>query len=223
MNYNFVVYNKITFEQVGKLITSHSISLDDAIELLDTVRLEVVNSDDPDFMIDGKPCWYDDLEIALESEYTKAKYDALLDKCVVPNASGRKCFSLAVLDDDDIRWIVDNCPLDCLDVTDDGGNNLYEIAHEKGMILEDGDTIGNWMNTDIKIVVIKGNLYALNGSNGEKWLHCWKCTDRFTADPDGREYEIAPVYDWDRFNEEDGEFQDEDGAAISGIIGYEVL
>ena len=59
-----------------------------------------------------------------------------------------------------------------------------------------------WLDTDIDVVEIDGALYALNGWNGEKYLHCWKCIDRFTADPDNREYEIAPVYDWSLFDED---------------------
>lgn len=51
-----------------------------------------------------------------------------------------------------------------------------------------------WQDTDIRIECIEGALYALYGWNGEKYLHCWKCIDRFTADPDGREYEVTPVY-----------------------------
>ena len=72
--------------------------------------------------------------------------------------------------------------------------------------------------SNIEIVNIDGELYALNGWNGEKYLHCWKCADRWNADPSGEEYEIAPVYDWDSYDEENGEFPDG-----SGIIGYEVL
>jgi len=66
----------------------------------------------------------------------KEQFDALLNKCVVSNASGRKCFSLAMLDDDDIKWMAEECPSwDWLsDVIDDGGNNLYDIAQEKGFI-----------------------------------------------------------------------------------------
>lgn len=86
-----------------------------------------------------------------------------------------------------------------------------------------GVVIGKWQNTDIDVAWIDGTLYALNGWNGEKYLHCWKCVDRFTADPGGAEYEIAPVYDWSAWNEDDGEFQDADGNAIDGIAGYEVL
>lgn len=84
------------------------------------------------------------------------------------------------------------------------------------------DFIMKWFDSDIDIVEIDGELYALDGWNGEKYLHSWKCVDRFTADPDGREYEITPIYEWDHWNDEDGEFQDADGNMIDGIIGYEV-
>ena len=80
-----------------------------------------------------------------------------------------------------------------------------------------------WQDTDIMIRHIDGERYALNEWNGEKFLHCWKCIDRWTADPDGREYEVTPIYDWEKWNEEAEEFQDADGNAINGIIGYELV
>ena len=53
-----------------------------------------------------------------------------------------------------------------------------------------------WNDDDIEIVEIDGTLYALDGWNGEKFLHCWKCLDKFTEDPeDSAEYQIRPVYD----------------------------
>lgn len=79
-----------------------------------------------------------------------------------------------------------------------------------------------WQDTDIRIECINGALYALNGWNGEKYLHCWKCIDRWTAADDDTEYEITPVYDWSLWNEDAGEFQDSYGNSINGIIGYEV-
>ena len=80
-----------------------------------------------------------------------------------------------------------------------------------------------WFESNIDIVEVEGTLYALNGWNGEKYLHCWKCINEWLADPEGAEYEIAPVYDRSKWNDDAGEFQDEDGRAIDGIIGYEVL
>ena len=224
MTYNFVIINKANAEKIGTVTTNHSISLDEAIDLLGMERLETVNSDDADLSYNGKEYWYDDLEIVLDEEFFQMKFNGLLDKCHTLNASKHPCFSLAMLDDEDIRWMAEECPSwDWLvNVTDDGGNNLYEIAKEKGYIIEDGDKVGKWSDTDIDVVCIEGSLYALNGWNGEKYLHCWKCVDRFTADADGKEYEVTPYYDWDRWNEEDEEFQDEDGRAIDGVCGYKV-
>ena len=80
-----------------------------------------------------------------------------------------------------------------------------------------------WQRTNIIVECIDGALYALNGWNGEKWMHCWKCIDNTTAKDEDCAYEVRPVYGWDHWNEEDGEFQDSDGNPVDGIIGYEVL
>ena len=99
-------------------------------------------------------------------------------------------------------------------ITDGGDGSLFYPNH--------GAIVAKWQDTDIDIAFIDMALYALYGWNGEKWLHCWKCIDRFTADPDGKEYDVTPVYDWEAWNEEAGEFQDSNGNAIDGVIGYEV-
>lgn len=57
--------------------------------------------------------------------------------------------------------------------------------------------IDYWWNTiagTIDIVEIDGKLYALSGWNGEQYLDCWECVDRYTAHPDGRIYCICPTY-----------------------------
>lgn len=51
--------------------------------------------------------------------------------------------------------------------------------------------------------------------NGESW----PVKDE-NGKPDGI---IKPVYDFSKWNEEDGEFQDEYGVAIDGQIGFEYL
>jgi hypothetical protein len=78
MNYTFIVYNKQNQKKVGEVRTNHSISLDDAIELLDAERLEVVNSDDADLMIDGKEVWSDALDMMLEEDYLDSLSDEQL-------------------------------------------------------------------------------------------------------------------------------------------------
>lgn len=55
--------------------------------------------------------------------------------------------------------------------------------------------IGTWWSDDsIEIVKINDKMYALYGWNGERYLHCWECIDRFTV-VDDKEYEIRPIYD----------------------------
>lgn len=80
-----------------------------------------------------------------------------------------------------------------------------------------------WLDTDIDIVEIDGELYALDGWNGEKYTDCWKCIDKYTAVDDGRTYEIVPVYDMFKWNDDVEDFLDEDGMSVDGIIGHEVL
>ena len=52
-----------------------------------------------------------------------------------------------------------------------------------------------WSDSNIELVKINGKIYALDGWNGEKYLHCWECIDRFTVADDNAEYEISPIYD----------------------------
>ena len=53
-----------------------------------------------------------------------------------------------------------------------------------------------WSDNNIELVKINGKIYALDGWNGEKYLHCWECIDRFTI-VDDKEYEIRPIYNSD--------------------------
>lgn len=50
-------------EVIEEFGTSHSISLEDAIDLCGFENLEKVNIDDADYMYNGKELWYDDLSI----------------------------------------------------------------------------------------------------------------------------------------------------------------
>ena len=54
-----------------------------------------------------------------------------------------------------------------------------------------------WSDSNIELVKINGKIYALDGWNGEKYLHCWECIDRFTAADSNTEYEIRPIYNSD--------------------------
>lgn len=52
-----------------------------------------------------------------------------------------------------------------------------------------------WSDSDIELAEINGKIYALYGWNGEEYLHCWECIDRFTVADSNIEYEIRPIYD----------------------------
>lgn len=53
-----------------------------------------------------------------------------------------------------------------------------------------------WNDKDIKIVEIDGEMYALDGWNGESYLHCWKVLDEEgLKQADNKEYILTPVYD----------------------------
>lgn len=52
-----------------------------------------------------------------------------------------------------------------------------------------------WNNGNIWIVQLdSGEIFALNGWNGEAFTGCWRCLDSSTPSPDGREYTLRPVY-----------------------------
>ena len=55
--------------------------------------------------------------------------------------------------------------------------------------------VGYWNGTEIEIVEVDGNLYALSEWNGEKYTNCWKCVDQRTVDPEepGR-FTAKPIY-----------------------------
>ena len=69
MNYNFVVYNAEDLEKVGEVVTNHSISLDDALDLLGAERPEKEYFDDPDLRINGQEYWSGDLRMELADDY----------------------------------------------------------------------------------------------------------------------------------------------------------
>lgn len=52
-----------------------------------------------------------------------------------------------------------------------------------------------WNNRDIKIVEVDGELFAVNGWNGESYRDCWKVLDvEGLEQADDKEYILTPVY-----------------------------
>lgn len=60
-----------------------------------------------------------------------------------------------------------------------------------------------WNNGDVPMVQINEKLFALYGWNGETWLRCWECLDKWTAASE-KTFEIRPVY---RFEVEEIDFE----------------
>ena len=68
------------------------------------------------------------------------------------------------------------------------------------------NNINGW---DIKVVEIDGIMFALDGWNGEIYMHCWKCDETGTA-IDDKEYRIREHL----VETEDGDFE---------VESYEVM
>lgn len=93
--------------------------------------------------------------------------------------------------------------------------------------------IGLWQGgqgyEQIDVVEIDGRLFALDGWNGERFLHCWECVHTNVAMLDGREYEILPVYRYDVEDidldnlEENSEEWERATEVIDYELGYQVV
>lgn len=49
--------------KIAHIITNHSMTLDEAIDLMAYEIVDKEYDDDPDCIINGVECWYDDLDI----------------------------------------------------------------------------------------------------------------------------------------------------------------
>ena len=54
-----------------------------------------------------------------------------------------------------------------------------------------------WNSSSIPMYEINGEIYALDGWNGETYLHCWKCSGENLTEASEEEYAISPIYDED--------------------------
>ena len=60
-----------------------------------------------------------------------------------------------------------------------------------------------WNNGEIPMVEINARLVALHGWNGETWLRCWECLDKWTA-ANEKVFEVRPIH---RFEIEEINFE----------------
>lgn len=50
-------------ETIANILTNHSMTLDEALDLVGAEPLEAENSCDPDYILNGVELWYDDLDL----------------------------------------------------------------------------------------------------------------------------------------------------------------
>ena len=51
-----------------------------------------------------------------------------------------------------------------------------------------------WSDSSIEMMQIEGNVYALYGWNGEKYINCWKCIGDNLMQASEEEYHIIPTF-----------------------------
>lgn len=57
-----IISNK-TGETIANILANHSMTLDEALDLVGAEPLEAENSCDPDYILNGVELWYDDLDL----------------------------------------------------------------------------------------------------------------------------------------------------------------
>lgn len=66
------------------------------------------------------------------------------------------------------------------------------------------ESIGTWWNDDsIELIKIDGEIYALDGWNGETYTESWKCVDEYTTVDEDVTYSITEV----SIADDNGEFK----------------
>lgn len=61
--------------------------------------------------------------------------------------------------------------------------------------IEVEETAGHWWNGDQELIRKDGEVYALNGWNGESYTDSWKCSGEYHAEASPESYDITPIYD----------------------------
>ena len=62
-----------TGETIAKHPYQHSMTLDEALDLVGAEPLEAENSCDPDYILNGVELWYDDLDLVPDNTARKAR------------------------------------------------------------------------------------------------------------------------------------------------------
>lgn len=76
-----------------------------------------------------------------------------------------------------------------------------------------------WNNGDVPMVEIDERLFALHGWNGEVWLRCWECLDKWTAASE-KTFEIRPIH---RFEIEGIDFETLEESSLKWDYAVEIV
>lgn len=81
-------------------------------------------------------------------------------------------------------------------------------------------------NPDVELIRLSnGNVYALYGWNGERFLHCWQVDSKFMIDVIKTDITLVPIYRYqliDDFDFEKIEENSEEWYLATEIVDYEI-
>jgi len=84
--------------------------------------------------------------------------------------------------------------------------NTYKEAHDAAEklckktygdrgVIDVEETPGRWWNGGQELIKKDGEVYALNGWNGESYISSWKCLGEDCMEASEENYAITPIYD----------------------------
>lgn len=77
MNYHHIIYKTDDMRKIGDVVTNHRITTEEALNFLDAKPLDKNDPWDPDYILDGKELWLDDLDMCLAEDYKfRVQYSA---------------------------------------------------------------------------------------------------------------------------------------------------
>ena len=57
------IINTVTGQEIGHVVTNHSMTLDEALRLIGAEIINPEHPGDPDVLLDDQELWYDDLDL----------------------------------------------------------------------------------------------------------------------------------------------------------------
>lgn len=77
----------------------------------------------------------------------------------------------------------------------DAAEKLCKKTYGDRGIVDVEEVLGRWWNGDQELIRKNGEVYALNGWNGESYTDSWKCLGADYMEASQESYTITPIYD----------------------------